>query len=155
MFSNLMNISSLKYEEPQWNHARPWKWLVFWTFLFLLAWKVRPVNYVDFVSCIEFFLGSSWVLYHINSITSYETERTRQEKLARERIMARQQQRKGSTAKSSEEKLQNAEEQDKKEDVVTIAQLQKEGIVALQDSVLNEMEKKHQNEQEVSILNWY
>lgn len=69
--------------------------------------------------------------------------------------MARQQQRKGSTAKSSKEKLQNAEEQDKKEDVVTIAQLQKEGIVALQDSVLNEMEKKHQNEQEVSILNWY
>lgn len=91
----------------------------------------------------------------MNLITSYETERTRQEKLARERIMARRQQQKGSTAKSSEEKIKNGEEQDKKEDVETIAQMQREGTVALQDSVLSEMEKKHQNEQKVSIFNWY
>ena len=80
---------------------------------------------------------------------SYENERARQEQLARERILARKKRRKEEHDKSEVEKLNDEENVDQKEDLVAVEQMQREGTIALQDALLNEVEKKHIAEQEV------
>lgn len=51
--------------------------------------------------------------------------------------------------KSEKDKLAEEEKTDQNEDLVAVEQMQREGTVAIHDTVLNEMEKKHANEQEV------
>lgn len=85
---------------------------------------------------------------------SLENERGRQEQLARERIAAlkrkREQQHQQNNAEQTEaEKLEAEEELDKKDDLSAVEQMQREGTVALQDAVLDEMDKKHTSEQDV------
>ena len=50
---------------------------------------------------------------------------------------------------SENEKLKEEESMDEKEDMIAVEQIQREGTIALQDSLLNEMEKKHMSEQDV------
>lgn len=80
---------------------------------------------------------------------SYETERARQEQLARERIEAMKKKR--NEKKSEKDKLAEEEKTDQNEDLVAVEQMQREGTVAIHDTVLNEMEKKHANEQETLL----
>lgn len=91
---------------------------------------------------------------------SLENERGRQEQLARERIAAlkkrREQQQQerdnGDDQQTEAEKVHAEKERDAKDDLSAIEQMQREGTVALHDAVLDEMEKKHTSEQDVSDL---
>ena len=96
-------------------------------------------------------------IYNLHSV---ENERGRQEQLARERIAARKKKREEALKqqkeeeKSEAEKLEAEEKEDEKDDLSTVEQIQREGTIALQDGVLNELEKKHVTEQEVNFLNF-
>eukprot|EP00111_Clytia_hemisphaerica_P002852 TCONS_00008039-protein len=94
---------------------------------------------------------------------SLENERGRQEQLARERIATRkkkleeqrtQKENESESAgeKTEAEKLEDEENQDQKDDLSEVEQLQREGTtIAKQDAVIGEMEKKHENEQNVLL----
>ena len=68
--------------------------------------------------------------------------------MARERLAARR--KKVQEAKlSKEEEILKQQLEDANEDILKADQIQREGTVAVQDSVLEEMEKKHQSELQV------
>ena len=85
---------------------------------------------------------------------SYGNERLRQEQLARERISARQKKRKEKLeteeigAKNEIETLKDEDDDNKKRDLITMEKIQREGTIALRESVVMEMEEKHYAEQD-------
>ena len=87
-------------------------------------------------------------MYALSS--SYEAERARQEQLARDRIAALRQKKKAKSVNASEQVLQE-QQLDMENDVRIADQLEREGTMAVQNVVLDEMEKKHHAEQEVCL----
>lgn len=79
---------------------------------------------------------------------SFEAERARQEQLARDRIAALRA-KKRAKAMSHSEKVLEELEKDIDGDVRMSDRLEREGTIAYQNVVLDEMEKKHHSEQEV------
>ena len=82
--------------------------------------------------------------------SSYEAERARQEQLARDRIAALRQKKKAKSGNASDQVLQE-QQRDIENDVRIADQLEREGTMAVQNVVLDEMEKKHHAEQEVRL----
>lgn len=82
------------------------------------------------------------------SFCSYEAERARQEQLARDRIAASRAKKRAKSMTYSEKILEEIEK-DIDNDVRMADQLEREGAIAYQGAVLDEMEKKHHSEQEV------
>ncbi len=94
---------------------------------------------------------------------SYRKDRTRHEQLARERLAAlkaKRAEKEAAIVLSNEDEQRNAieaklqEEQDKEKDVLSqeALELQKGGVVAVQEAILKEVEKKHSIEIKVSSL---
>ena len=90
---------------------------------------------------------------------SLSKDRARQEQLARDRLAAlkarreakkAQQQTEGDANRQLEEALLREQEADSEEDRREALDLHEGGVVVLQEAILNEMEKKHCTEQEVS-----
>ena len=79
-----------------------------------------------------------------------ENERARQQQLAKQRILACRE-RKRKDLLSCDEILEKEEDEDAKDDLVSIQQIQREGTIALQESLLLEIEKKHSAERDVSF----
>ncbi|XP_047146715.1 trichohyalin isoform X1 [Hydra vulgaris] len=85
-----------------------------------------------------------------NSQQRIENERARQQQLAKQRILACRE-RKQKEIMSLDEVLDSNEKEDAKDDMISIEQIQREGTVALQDSLLLEIEKKHASEREALV----
>lgn len=77
--------------------------------------------------------------------SSYVNERSRQEQLAKERIATRRQKRK---EQFESEKLKQEEEFNVKQDLLTVEKMEREGTIALHESILMEIEEKHYSEQD-------
>jgi len=85
-----------------------------------------------------------------NQEASYQAERARQEKLARDRIAAMRAKKRAKKMTYGEKVLEEIEK-DIDNDVRIADQLEREGTIGYQNAVLDEMEKKHHSEREALV----